>query len=244
VGVLLGQLDLMFAHVGHDVVVGPFPDRLADFYPRARLRIGAETAAIGVPLSLQEQRRVGSCQVIQDVLETEFRAAHRPGLYHRLRRMDRRVMPVLLHEDVSGACPCPSDRFDDPAVHILGERLDSGGAHVAERSDPEDKSGRRLVVRKLGNGDKVINAHRQVEGSHTPAELFSHLARRIESAGRLFDVAQALVGVSHQVDIDRHSFSPYGICRFGADEAGWFHGRLPADHDPSTSDDRDWRLRK
>jgi hypothetical protein len=100
VGVLLGQLDLMFAHVGHDVVVGPFPDRLADFYPRARLRIGAETAAIGVPLSLQEQRRVGSCQVIQDVLETEFRAAHRPGLYHRLRRMDRRVMPVLLHEDV------------------------------------------------------------------------------------------------------------------------------------------------
>ncbi len=53
----------------------------------------------------------------------------------------------------AGAGPCPSDRFDDLAVRILGERLDSGGAHVAERSEPEDESGRRRVVRKLGDGD-------------------------------------------------------------------------------------------
>ena len=32
----------------------------------------------------------------------------------------------------AGTGPCPSDRFDDHAVRILGERLYSGGAHVAE----------------------------------------------------------------------------------------------------------------
>ena len=31
----------------------------------------------------------------------------------------------------AGAGPCPSDRFDDLTVRILGERLDGGGAHVA-----------------------------------------------------------------------------------------------------------------
>ncbi len=31
----------------------------------------------------------------------------------------------------AGPGPCPSDRFEDLAVRILGERLDSGGAHVA-----------------------------------------------------------------------------------------------------------------
>ncbi len=74
--------------------------------------------------------------------------------------LDRRVLAVVLHEEVGGARRCPSDRFDDLPVLFLMERLDTGGAHVAERSDPEDESGRRRVVRKLGDGDKVISAHR------------------------------------------------------------------------------------
>ncbi len=43
----------------------------------------------------------------------------------------------------AGAAPCPSDRFDDLTVRILGERLDGGGAHIAEHPEPEDESGRR-----------------------------------------------------------------------------------------------------
>jgi polar amino acid transport system ATP-binding protein len=158
-------------------------------------------AEIGTPAQILEQPR-------DPTLKDFLRRIREPA------RCGRRLAPPALSPkggegNGKGRGTRPSgQRGDDFPVLGLGVGPEGLRANIPSRRSRDRELGGGLIIGKLGDHDRVVLTHDQVERLELASHLAERLLGRLEPGRAVLHLLDSLLGVPEQSDVGRHDTPP------------------------------------